>query len=145
METITVGEIMTPNPITLGPEARIDRALTEMEHAWIRHLPVVDRDGRLLGLVSHRDLVIAGRDSGERVGDRMIRDVETVGPEVSAHEAAYLLLRHQIGCVPVTDPSGRLLGIVTATDFVRIAHGLLGAQVPEDQLEEEERESDELC
>jgi len=70
--------------------------------------------------------------------------VKTVGPETPAHEAAYLLLRYPIGCVPVTDGGGRLLGIVTETDFVRIAYQHMGGQVPVDQIEAEEREAENV-
>jgi CBS domain-containing protein len=50
------------------------------------------------------------------------------------------LLRHKIGCVPVTDERGRLVGIVTETDFVRAAYVLLGGRVPVEELAQEEEE-----
>lgn len=141
--TLTVAEVMSPKPIALHPADSLERAAREMHDAWIRHLPIVDRHGALVGLLSQRDL-LAGGDLGGRVADLMRTDVTTVAPETAAHEAAYLMLRHKIGCVPVTGPGGLLLGIVTESDFVRLAYRLLGGTVPVAQLEFEEHESERL-
>jgi CBS domain-containing protein len=143
MKSMTVGEIMTREPTALPPQATVRRAREELDLGRIRHLPVVDRGGALVGVLSLRDLLVAGDDS-LRLEQIMQTDVKTVGPDTQAHEAAYLLLRHAIGCVPVTDASGRLVGIVTETDFVRIAYQHLGGQVPVDQLEDEEREAENV-
>ncbi|HTM20315.1 MAG TPA: CBS domain-containing protein [Kofleriaceae bacterium] len=144
MKSLTVGQIMTREPIALSPHTAVRRAREELDLARIRHLPVVDKDGGLLGVVSLRDILVAGDDPDLKLEQIMQADVMTVGPETQAHEAAYLLLRHAIGCVPVTDAAGRLVGIVTETDFVRIAYIHMGGQVPVDQLEAEEREAENV-
>ena len=136
-----VAEIMTSDPTVLAPEDRVRTAIEEMELAGIRHLPVVDA-GVLVGLVSQRDLAEAGDE--QTVGKIMATDLKTVAPETPAHEAAYLLLRHRIGCVPVVSDEGRLVGIVTESDFVRVAHALLGGHVSVDELEHEEEESERV-
>jgi CBS domain-containing protein len=137
---MNVEEIMTRSPTTLGPDEPLAAARREMTRGGIRHLPIVDRAGRLVGLITQRDLITAGTSG--TVGEHMRSELETVAPATAAHEAAYLLIRHRIGCVPVTEADGRLVGIVTETDFVRIAYGYLGGRVPVDELEDEEHESE---
>jgi CBS domain-containing protein len=139
-----VAEIMTPDPTALHATDRLVQVAQEMALGAIRHMPIVDRDRVLIGLVTHRDLLRAGPDLDRRIADVMRVDIKTVSPDTLAHEAAYLLLRHAIGCVPVTDDDGRLLGIVTDSDFVRIAYTLLGGRVPVDQLELEEKEAEQV-
>jgi CBS domain-containing protein len=140
-DVVPASRVMSPQPTVLRADDRISAALREMELSAIHHLPVVDTEGRLAGLVTHRDLVAAAARGRERVEDVMVRDVKTVSPETPAHEAAYLLLRHAIGCVPVTDAAARPVGILTVTDFVRVAYSLLGGRVPVDELEMEEEEA----
>jgi CBS domain-containing protein len=98
----------------------------------IRHVPVV-RGPKLVGMVSHRDLIraLARHPPGEAsqpicVKDIMTRDVETVAPDTSAQEAIEKLLDHRFGCLPVVDGQGDLVGIVTESDFLRLARMLLG-------------------
>jgi CBS domain-containing membrane protein len=131
---------MTSDPIVLSPGQKVAAALREMQQLFIRHLPVVDQ-GVLVGLVSHRDL-LACDDGNRRVSEVMSTDLKTVAPATQAYEAAYVLLRHKIGCVPVVSDGGRLVGIVTESDFVRAAYALLGGQVPIDELELEDHESE---
>lgn len=135
-----VETLMSPEPLVVHAQERLERAAQKMADRGVRHLPVVDHDGVLLGILSQRDVLQAGPGSERRVADIMSRDVMAVAPDTHAHEAAYLLLHHRIGCVPVTSAGGKLLGIVTESDFVRVAYRLLGGQVPLDQLEEEEAE-----
>jgi CBS domain-containing protein len=139
-----VAEIMTGTPTVLHPSDRLDRAAEEMRLGQIHHLPVVDRNNVLVGILSHRDLLAASSDLARRADEVMITDVKSVGPETPAHEAAYLLLRYGIGSVPVTDDAGVLVGIVTEADFVRVAYRMLGGMVPVDQMELEEREADRV-
>jgi CBS domain-containing membrane protein len=137
-----VAEIMSTEPRVVSPTDHVGAALREMELSCFRHLPVV-KDGRLLGIVSHRDLVRASNHE-QLVREVMSDDVKTVVPQTPAHEAAYLILRYRIGCVPVVEPDGRLVGIVTDTDFVRAAYVLLGGTVPVEQLELEELEAERV-
>jgi CBS domain-containing protein len=73
----------------------------------------------------------------------MTTDVETVAEDTPLTEAAYLILRHRIGSLPVCDLHGKLVGIVTEADFVRLAYTLLGGVDLEDRAVEE-HESEHL-
>jgi CBS domain-containing protein len=73
------------------------------------------------------------------VRDLMSRDVLTVSPETAASEGALLLWQHKIGCVPITSDDGRLVGMLTEADFVRLCYTLLGGRVVIDDVREEER------
>lgn len=140
-----VETLMSPEPLAVHAEERLERAAHKMADRGVRHLPVVDHRGVLVGILSQRDVLLAGAAGQQRlVAEAMHTDVKTVAPDTHAHEAAYLLLHHRIGCVPVTGAGGRLLGIVTESDFVRVAYRLLGGQVPLDQLEEEEAEAERV-
>ncbi len=134
----TVADIMTREVITLFEEENLELLLEGMERYGLRHLPVVD-DGKLVGLVTHRDLLRAAVShlepgAAEReaayegrhfVADLMTRDVQTVRPDTSIAEAARLLREHKFGCLPVTEEDGTLVGIVTEADFVSLAASLL--------------------
>lgn len=135
---------MTADPTTLRKGDRLRDVAREMRLGGIRHVPIVDAQHKLVGLISQRDLLAAGVDPTRRVADAMRTDVKTVSPDTPAHEAAYLLIRYAIGCLPVTDEDDRLVGIVTETDFVRVAYSLLGGRVPIDQLELEEKEAEQV-
>lgn len=128
-----VADLMTHQVVTLNEEDDLVDINENMETLGLRHLPVVD-DGRLVGIVSHRDVLrvsagtlepgAAQRDAilKERtfVRDIMTRNVVTVRAETTVAEAAQLLLRHKFGCLPVVDEDGMLVGIVTEHDFVRL-------------------------
>ena len=125
-----VEELMTRDVVTIseGDNLALGDDLLKLHH--IRHLPVV-REGRLVGLVSHRDLIRAlARQGGSRstpiwAKDVMVRAVETVSPRASVREVVEKLLDRKYGCMPVVEEDGRLVGIITASDLVRLAGRLL--------------------
>lgn len=137
-EPPTVANLMSRELIVARKTDSVGHAARIMSEAEIRHLPVVDEAGQLVGLLSQRDL-LACSDTHGRVRDLMSRDVLTVSPETAAYEAALLLWTHKIGCVPVTGADGRLVGILTEADFVRLCYVLLGGRAIIDDLKEEER------
>ena len=130
-----VAGLMTTPPITVRPEDRLATAWRIMRTHRIRHLPVVNGDGRLVGLVTHRDLLAASSSSiianGEEervqlltwagVGDVMETHLSVAHPDESAAAAGERLLRHKIGCLPVLEGDTQLVGIVTEEDFLRWA------------------------
>jgi CBS domain-containing protein len=119
-----VDALMTREPITIPRDARCVRAELEMRLAEVRHLPVVDREGRLVGILSLRDLQRRARPA-EREAlnvDEIMHDaVHTVRPDADAAEAAALLIEKKIGALPVVDSAYHLIGIVTETDFLNVA------------------------
>jgi CBS domain-containing membrane protein len=139
MTTVLVKHLMTAPVITLFAEQNLPLAEDIMKFKHLRHLPVIDDGRRLVGLVSHRDLLaaqVSNRAGVPRevrraiqedvaVGSIMVRDVWTVGPDVNASVAAATLLDHKFDCLPVTDAHGVLVGIVTAHDFLRFAMKVL--------------------
>jgi CBS domain-containing protein len=101
----------------------------------IHHILVVDDAADLVGLVTHRDVLavtesrlsdalLAQNPSEIRIAEFMTRDVAIIDGRANLREAALYLQRHHYGCLPVVQ-DGRLLGIITDTDFVGIAIDLL--------------------
>lgn len=137
----SVGDLMTPEAVTIAPHDTLATAWTIMREHRIRHLPVVERDGRVIGLVTHRDLLAASQSSLTiaREDDRirflgataafeiMETHLSTVRPGDAAADAGARMVRQKIGCLLVVDESDRLAGIVTEEDFLRWATEHMGA------------------
>lgn len=125
-------DIMTPEPDTVTPDATLREALALMNVADDRQLPVVTEDGRLIGIITNRDIRLAldspllDPDSIMRmqvlhehtVAECMTRDPITVTPETPINEVADLLMTHKIGGLPVME-GDNLVGIITITDLLR--------------------------
>lgn len=126
-----VRDLMTPSPITVGPETSIAEARELMQKERFRHLLVV-KDGLLTGIVTDRDIRSNLPSPATSlsvwelnyllrrltVGEVMTRSVLTIGPDRDARQAARIMLDHKIGALPVLD-GPRLVGIITETDLVR--------------------------
>lgn len=132
---ISLDMIMSTELKTILPTDNLETARSVMRESRIHHLPVVDGDNSLVGLVTLTDILAATdsilRDSGSRmdaqeisVEDIMVRDVATVDEHASLRQAALFLEKHRIGCLPVVT-DGSLRGIITDTDFVGVAINLL--------------------
>lgn len=135
MPPILVQDIMTSPVVTFFAEQSMPLADEVMRLRRFRHLPVVDDQQRLVGLVSHRDLLraqisdltgLSRTDRMTRQDDVKVRDVMTVDvwrvhPETSAAVAGQTLLDHRFGCLPVVDGVGVLVGILTERDFLKFA------------------------
>ena len=127
----TVREIMTSEVMTLRHNDTLRLATDLMTLAQVRHFPVVDA-GRLVGVVSQRGLfrasltaIIKNKKISARtvlgtvaVKDAMNVPATTISPDASIREAARIMVERHIGCLPVVD-EGRLVGIVTETDFLK--------------------------
>ena len=134
-----VSDIMTRKLITAHEDDTLDELSDGMTLYRVRHLPVVNGDGKLVGLVTQRDLLRASSSSLSSDRDQrdalirkrgtvamvMQRDVLTVGPDESLAATADTLWSAKIGCLPVVDTDGVLIGIITEADFVRLASQLL--------------------
>lgn len=124
MRPLTVAEMMTTSVKTIREDESISSADWDMVVGDMRHLPVVDRDRRVVGLVSDRDLMRAAAQPSA-VSAVMTRSVRTIGPEAPAIEALELLLHYKYSALPVVDGNQRLVGIVTSTDFLELARRAL--------------------
>ena len=125
---VQVGQFMTTDLFTVHPEDVVDLAASLMDWRHIRHVPVEDNEGKLVGLVSHRTLlrlVGQGMRGASRtpvaVKDIMIADPITVTPATPTLEAIELMRRHKIGSLPVVEEGHRLVGIITERDLIRVA------------------------
>ena len=132
-----VGQFMTTDLFTVHPEDVVDFAASLMDWRHIRHVPVEDNDGNLVGLVSHRSLlrmVGKGMSGAERapvpVKDIMIEDPVCVTPTTPTLEAIEHMRTHRIGSLPVVE-DGRLVGIITERDLIRVAAMLFEKQLRE--------------
>jgi len=130
----SVEEVMSRDVVTLRPGDLLAVADDVMRLGRIRHMPVLDAEGALVGIVSRRDFlagalvrVIGVGPDVERLAlseltaqTVMTRDVLTTTPGTPLSKAAGVMLEHRIGCLPVLR-DGRLVGILTESDFVRRA------------------------
>lgn len=123
-----VRDRMSTPPITIGLDSVYHTALVLMQENQLHHLPVVDAQARLVGIVAERDLLLAASryvQSAIDIGELMHREVITATPETHMQEAATLMLEHKIGSLPVVDADLRLAGIITETDVFKAFIDLL--------------------
>jgi CBS domain-containing protein/gamma-glutamyl:cysteine ligase YbdK (ATP-grasp superfamily) len=120
----TVGHLMSTDLFTVRPDDLVEMVARVMEWRDVRHVPVEDDEGRLVGIVSHRSLLrmLADGppgDGGELVAVRQIMnpDPVSVAPTTPVSAAVELMRRRRIGSLPVVE-DGRLVGIVTVYDFL---------------------------
>lgn len=127
-----VKERMIRNPATVRPNDGLKDAVCKMEKGHFRHLPVVDDDGKLLGMLSDRDarlirpsLAFVSKEDAMvqlwsiAVQQAAVFDPIKVKPDTTLKEAAELMLRWQVGGLPVVDERDKLVGIITYTDLLR--------------------------
>jgi acetoin utilization protein AcuB len=132
---LRVRDAMTRDVVTVDPEASAAQAWGICRERNIRHLPVVD-DGRLIGIVSDRDLrdLSPPRDTPDqentlgwvRIRDVMTPEVVTAHPLDTIEHAARVIYEHKFNCLPVV-AGGELVGIITSSDLVRTLVELIGA------------------
>ena len=132
MARLQVRDLMTEKLFTLHPNDDIQKLRELMDERNVRHVPVVDDDRNIVGLVSERDLLRSIMPSASelpvgvqgtvlrhiRVGEVMTTDVETVEADQDVSVAAQIMLDNKYGCLPVADGT-RLEGILTESDFVK--------------------------
>lgn len=134
----TVGQMMSTQLLTVRPEDLVDLAAAMMDWERIRHVPVEDDEGRLVGIVSHRALlrlVVRGNGTdGEEVAvrDIMRRDPVSVTPSTPTLEAIKLMRDKAVGSLPVVE-DGKLVGIVTEHDIIDVSAKLLDRFLAEEE------------
>jgi len=128
----TVRDIMTTEVTTLGRNDSLQLAKDIMNLGRVRHFPVTE-DGKVVGVVSQRDLYKASLGSVMKYGEKaqraflegiVVKEVMsdppiTIAPHASVQEAARLMMEKKIGCLPVLE-GAQLVGIVTETDMLKL-------------------------
>lgn len=136
-----VADRMTKHPLTIPQDESLSKAHRYMQEQKVRHLPVVNKDGDMVGVVTEDDLLKA-EPSGVtllsvweihslldrvKVKDVMVRQVITTTEDMPIEDAAHLMLEHKIGCLPVLR-EGQLVGIITESDIFRTFLELFSAR-----------------
>lgn len=136
-----VKERMTRNPYTISPDMPVEEALRRMREVHVRRFPVLDKAGKLVGIVSEKDLLYASPSpatslsiyemhyllSRLTVGEVMTKEVITVDENTLVEEAARIMADKKIGAVPVMRGE-TMVGIITETDLFKLFLELLGAR-----------------
>ena len=134
IKTLLVRDVMTKDVATLGRNESLTVADDVMRLGRIRHLPIVDSEGDLAGIVSQRDLFHSGLLRALGYGthakqqalsllvlkEAMKTDVVTISPDAPLAQAAKTMLDRKIGCLVVTEGK-KIVGIITESDFVKLA------------------------
>jgi CBS domain-containing protein len=120
-----VQDLMHAPVISVGESEELEGVEELLRTQRVRHLPVT-RGHELVGLVSHRDYLIAHQRSLHQsdaiwTSEFMKREVVTIRADAPASEAARIMLERKIGCLPVVSREGTLIGIITDSDFLRFA------------------------
>jgi acetoin utilization protein AcuB len=140
-----VSRSMTQEVITTDPEEDVFDAYEKMSQNRIRHLPVIDADGRLIGIVTDRDIrsalpygmikdptrtAEAEKVKDLKVMDIMTADPKTIGPHHTIQDALVLIQELRVGALPVVDKEGKLKGILSVRDLLRAFINVLGFGQP---------------
>jgi CBS domain-containing protein len=130
---MNIEAIATKNVVTVRTGDSLLAASKLLREKGIRHLPVVDAEGRLAGMLTDRDIKRASASEATSleihellylldkldVSKVMTKKPISVAPNTSVSEAAALMVKHKIGCLPVVE-GGRIAGIVTEIDMLRL-------------------------
>jgi acetoin utilization protein AcuB len=128
---MNVSAIMNKKPISVMPDDTMNAAIRKMKDQNIKHLPVIDHAGAVVGIVTDRDLKRASPSDATllevhellyllekvKVSQVMTKKPISADPGTPIFTAAALLVKHKVGCLPVVE-GGKLVGIVTQTDFL---------------------------
>ena len=118
-------DIMTRNVRTIHPDASVQEIASLLSQERISGAPVVDANGKVIGIVTEADIISKVNREGLCVADIMSHEVIAVGEETAVSEIAMLFTEHQIKRVPVLH-DGKLVGIVSRADIVHaVAQGYL--------------------
>lgn len=137
----TVADVMTTDLVTVLPTTPFKEIVRRLRAARVSALPVLDEDGRLVGIVSEADLILKEdreleeaahlfqrrhrrldrqKAAGLYAGELMTSPVVTIGPGASLAEAARLMHRKQVKRLPVVDEDGRVVGIISRSDLLTV-------------------------
>lgn len=156
-QMITIDEFMTTDPCTLRDTDTINEARQIMTEKHIRHIPIIDGENHVLGLVTQRDVLAAtgpvllpsdksdsvDANADIKLSEIMIRNVRVVHQSDSLRQAAVYLQAHKYGCLPVVSDDC-LVGIITDSDFIAIAINLLEQAELSEDIPEVEAETENM-
>lgn len=134
-----ISRSMTKKVVTVGAGADLAEARETMASNNIRHLPVIDEDDRLIGIVTDRDIrsampSVASNQKEDlkslRVKDIMTEDPITIPPTYTLQDALLLIQKAKVGAFPVVDDQGKLKGIISIRDLIRAFINVLGIGEP---------------
>lgn len=128
MIDLHIGDLMTEALVTVEESQSLAEAGATMTDAGIKSVIVSDEDDRPVGILTSTDFVRMAADGNRpaesTVGDYVTADIVTTAPETTVHDAADLMIDHDISHLPVVDDDGRLAGMVTTTDVAAYVSGL---------------------
>lgn len=134
-----VANSMTKNPVTVGPEEKVDEAAFLMRKKHFRRLPVV-QDGKVVGMISDRDIMQVAPSPATtlskyevnsllakiKVREVMSKTVYTIQADATIEEAALMMYKQKIGGMPVLSSTGCIVGIITETDVFKAVVDIMG-------------------
>ena len=122
---------MTASPVTIPVNEDYAAAFDIMETRDLHHLPVVNDQGDVVGILTRRDLQLGARffhEAPTEVSEVMHAPVFTIAAEAPLSAAAGRMIAERIGCLPVVDSDRKLVGMLTETDLFRLLQKLLADQ-----------------
>lgn len=127
-QLVTAEQIMNSPVVTLGPDASFEQAAALIKKSRLRHVPIVENDSTLIGIISDRDLLryalsvdAAARKhlSTLKVREIMVSDVISAAAQTEIREIARVMFEERIGAMPITNEASVLVGILTRSDILR--------------------------
>lgn len=134
-----VADLMTPTPLAIKADNTLHDAHSLMKEKNIRHIPVINENGGLVGMLTQKILIaqvmgimanysstaLERKEKQTKIHDIMATDFTSITPEQPLREVAHFFVENRHGCMPVVDKDNNLVGILTSSDFVRLAAALL--------------------
>jgi len=127
-----VNHYMTASPVTISMSEDYSTAFDIMQTRDLHHLPVVNDNGDVVGIVTRRDLQLGARffhEAPTEISEVMHAPVVTIAADANLAAAAERMVADRIGCLPVVDGNHKLTGMLTETDLFRALQDLLAKQV----------------
>lgn len=139
---MTVKRMMKKNPITTTAETSIVDVADILKENHIHRLPVLDKKGKLVGVITEKDILHASPSpvsslsvyempymlSRLKVANLMTKDVRTIDPDTTVEEAAKIMVEDDLSCLPVLEDE-KLVGIVSKSDMFKVLYELFGSLV----------------